>query len=264
MPFSFTEQHIVEYYRDGYTVFRAILPVSLISDLRRETDKLREIARENRGPQAQRIGATAAPNLVDARPFREYKDLPELNDACQRVLSPQHTIEGGRRLSVLFEPAEEPWNTWWHRDVAEDAPGMLKGEVVRLSQDPSFFTQVNCALYTDASLWYVPGSDIRPDFAREVQASQDQPDLEGLGNEERERLGLEHCHSMPDAVNLVLEPGDFALYRPRAWHLGNYAPYLKRATLHHSVWKPETRDWYEAYGKRAREAQKAAESESAG
>ena len=36
---------------------------------------------------------------------------------------------------------------------------------------------------------------------------------------------------MPGAVQLVLNPGDFCIYRNVGWHIGNYVPYRKRATL---------------------------------
>ena len=48
---------------------------------------------------------------------------------------------------------------------------------------------------------------------------------------------------MPGAVQLRLNAGDFALYRSSAWHLGNYVPYRKRATLHDFCGTPE----YSAY-----------------
>ena len=55
MAFQFSEEYIAQYYRDGYTILREILPPSLIRDLRRVTDAGRAIAREESGPQAQRL-----------------------------------------------------------------------------------------------------------------------------------------------------------------------------------------------------------------
>ena len=79
----------------------------------------------------------------------------------------------------------------------------------------------------------------------EIERFPDRPipgvDLEGKSAEEREPLCLEYCRSMPGAVQLHLEAGDFALYRNTLWHLGNYVPYRKRATLHDSAWTPELR-----------------------
>lgn len=53
--------------------------------------------------------------------------------------------------------------------------------------------------------------------------------------EEREHVCLEYCRSMPGAVPLHLEAGDFALYQSTLWHIGNYVSYSKRATLHDSA-----------------------------
>jgi hypothetical protein len=67
--------------------------------------------------------------------------------------------------------------------------------------------------------------------------------LEGKSYAERERACLEYCRSMPGAQQLYLEAGDFALYRASMWHLGNYVPYSKRATLHDGVLTPRSGAW---------------------
>ena len=147
-------------------------------------------------------------------------------------------------MAVLFEPAELPWCTPWHRDFTANSPGIDLEEFAVLAKDATFFTQVNCALYTDVSTWYVPASDGRPDLTREIDAVAALPAMERLSYAARERANLSYCSGIPDAVQLVLEPGDFALYRPNGWHIENYSPYRKRATIHDGVWKPEVREWY--------------------
>ncbi|HIG47400.1 MAG TPA: hypothetical protein EYQ20_13590 [candidate division Zixibacteria bacterium] len=248
MPFTFSEQHITEYYHNGYTVFQSILPSSLVQDLRRVTGLAREIIREENGPQVQRLQPVGKyADRLDMRPFQDYEELPELMDAYQRVLSPMHRLEGKARMGILFEPADRSWCTVWHRDITAKTNHVDPEEFAVLTRDATFFTQVNCALYTDISTWYVPASDGRPDTEAEVQASGLQPDTDRMNPEEAEYENLTYCRGMPGALQLVLEPGDFALYRPNAWHIGNYAPYRKRATLHDSIWKPETRAWYEQW-----------------
>ena len=69
------------------------------------------------------------------------------------------------------------------------------------------------------------------------------PELDGLSYEQCERICLEYCRSMPGAVQLHLNAGDFALYRNTLWHIGNYVPYRKRATLHDSVDTAEFAAW---------------------
>lgn len=256
MPFTFSEQHIADYYHHGYTVFRGILPPSLVRDLRRVTDRAREIAREEHGPQAQRLQPVKTyESRLDLQPFRDYTDLPELMDALQKVLSPEHAMEGLPLLGILFEPAERPWCTAWHRDITAQTRHINPDEFRTHVRNPTFFNQINCALYTDTCAWYVPGSDGRPDTAAEQEAARQQPNLDGKSEEDCERLNLAYCQGMPGAVQFVLEPGDFALYRSTGWHIGNYAPYRKRATLHDAVWDPEARRWFNAWLERLRQEQ---------
>jgi ectoine hydroxylase-related dioxygenase (phytanoyl-CoA dioxygenase family) len=113
--------------------------------------------------------------------------------------------------------------------------------------DINMFNQINCALYEDSCTWFVAGSHLRRDLPREAKLFPDRPiaglDLKDKTVEERERVCLEYCRSMPGSVQLHLEAGDFALYRNTLWHLGNYVPYKKRATLHDSATTPEFDEW---------------------
>ena len=49
--------------------------------------------------------------------------------------------------------------------------------------------------------------------------------------------------SMPGAVQIHLDAGDFCLYRNTLWHLGNYVPYRIRSTLHDAVDTEEFAAW---------------------
>jgi hypothetical protein len=109
MAFAFSEKHIVDYHTFGYTIFRSILPTSLIGDLRRVTDRAREIAREESGPQSQRLQPVGKYDL-NLRPFQDYAELPELYDAVHRLLTPEHSCGGSPEvLGILIEPAERAW-----------------------------------------------------------------------------------------------------------------------------------------------------------
>ncbi|HEY0073472.1 MAG TPA: hypothetical protein VGB77_05165, partial [Abditibacteriaceae bacterium] len=246
MTFHFSEQHIEEFYTRGVTVFRSILPTSLISDLRRVTDQGRDLARRQQGPQAQRFQPVAAYD-IEQQPFIDYRDLPVLRQAVAQVLSPQHNYGDLQLLGVLLEPADLPWCTAWHRDILDNLPGFDPAHWGTMLHDLSIVNQVNCALYEDSCTWIVPGSHWRPDLPREKERFPQRPvpgpDLEGRSYQEREQLCREYCQSMPGAVCLHLGPGDFALYRPLAWHLGNYVPHYKRATLHDIVQTPEGAEW---------------------
>lgn len=121
MTFHFSEQHIEEFYTRGVTVFRSILPSSLISDLRRVTDQGRDLARRQQCPQAQRFQPVAAYD-IEQQPFIDYRDLPILRDTVAKVLSLD--IYGDPQLlGVLLEPSDLPWCTAWHRDILDNLPG---------------------------------------------------------------------------------------------------------------------------------------------
>ena len=245
MAFRLSENHIVEFQMQGYTVFKQIIPTSLIRDLRKASDEAREIARDEKGPQVQRLQPVASYD-IDQRPFIEFGELPELVDAVAGVLTPSHRPSNTKTLGILLEPAEMPYCTRWHRDGRDNTRMNMWREAF---DDIRYFNQTNCPLYADSSLWYVPGSHLRRDDLPRESALFDQErgslDFPGKSAEERERLSLEYTRSMPGAIQLHLEAGDFALYRPTAWHLGNYLPYFKRATLHDFVSTPEFDEWRE-------------------
>lgn len=234
MSFEFSDSHISEFYTYGYTVFRGILPPSLIRDLRRVTDKARGIAREKEGPQTQRLQPVEEFDL-DLQPFHDFAELPELKDAVSRVLTPHHQYGKLNILGILLEPRDMPYCTPWHRD----ATNVFYANY----HDANFYNQINCALYQDSCTWVVPGSHFRRDTPGELQHTLEHPEpgqgLEGKTAEERERICMEYCKSMPGAVCLHLNAGDFALYRNCMWHIGNYVPYIRRATLHDLVDTPE-------------------------
>ena len=46
MPFAFSDHHIDEYRTQGYTVFRQLLPPSLVADLRRVCDETVRLVQE--------------------------------------------------------------------------------------------------------------------------------------------------------------------------------------------------------------------------
>ena len=245
MSFTFCDDLIHDYRIRGYVVFRQILPLSLLRDLRRATAGAQEVARGRSGPQVQRLKLTGDSG-IDLRPFRDYAELPALVDAVGRVLTPRHRIGVADfyRSSVLLEPAEMPWCTVWHRDIraTHNVPDLE--EFHRLKYDPLFFNQINCPLYEDNCTWYVPGSHLRDDLPAEVEAAKAPLPPAETGYEERERQCLQYAQNMPRSVRLCMDAGDFALYHPNAWHVGNYLPDRRRVTIHDFAPTPELLDWY--------------------
>jgi hypothetical protein len=265
MSFSFSEKHITDYHLNGYTVFKRIIPDSLLGDLRRVTDNARELAYEVTGRQAQRLQPVAEYDL-DLQPFKDYGDLPILKDSIHKILTPRHYHADLSRTGVLLEPADHPWCTNWHRDWRDHMPVEVFEAEFREDWDKQTFhldymNQINCALYEDPSTWYVPGSHYRQLNTSAEEHARDSYDPARHRNatdspEQQERDCLAYCRSMPSAVQLRLNAGDFALYRSSAWHLGNYVPYRKRATIHDFLGTIEFSDYIVERGKRKEAAMK--------
>ena len=259
MAFQFSDQHIENFHMLGYTVFGKILPPSLISDLRRVSDIAREIARSRGGAQVQRLQPVGHFEL-DQQPFMDYAELPDLVDTIAKVLTPRHLHGDCDHLGILLEPAEMPYCTAWHRDWRDNIHGLNLAHWDQGLLDINLFNQINCALYNDSCTWVVPGSHLRHDLRSEAERFPDRP-ISGpnFGErtvEEREYICLEYCRSMPSAVPLYLEAGDFALYRNTLWHMGNYVPYSMRATLHDSAMTPEFKEWSQQAQQEASQRQK--------
>jgi len=250
VAFQLSEAHVADYMLRGYVVFHGIIPSSLIRDLRQVALKGRDLARSKHGAQAQRIQPVGAFDL-DPRPLRDYAELPELLEALRAVVGPDAWHGEPSMLGILLEPAAAPWCTAWHRDIADPSPE-FKVYIDSIRNDIAYANQVNCALYDDSSTWFVPGSHCRDDVASEVEHAPKCPtNWQGMPEGDFDAADLEarcldYCRDMPRAICLHLNAGDFALYRPLGWHLGNYVPYRIRATLHDAVWTKAARAAYEA------------------
>lgn len=260
MSFEYTERHRVEYMVDGFTILRGLIPAPLLADLRRETDKAREIARSLRGPQTQRLQPVYAYPDIDARPFRDFLDLPGMRATVAGVLGPEH--ERSDIMGVLLEPERDAWCTQWHRDWGYNAPHVDLEAFFKAAPNLRMFNQLNAALYDDHSLWVVPGSHVREDTEDERAAFASIPPPaptlhDSMSEAEREQACLAYCRQMPCAVPVPLFAGDVAFYRACQWHIGNYVPYTRRATLHDGYYCGEDREWQASVRKRQEEARRA-------
>jgi hypothetical protein len=248
MPFQYSERHREEYLADGLTVLRGLIPAPLLADLRREAEKAREIARREGGPQTQRLQPVYAHASLDARPFREFLDLPGLRETVEKILGPDR--QPSNNMGILLEPAESPWCTNWHRDWGHHVAGLDMDMFFEAARNLGMFNQLNAALYGDASLWVVPGSHHREDTDAERDRFPRTPApgpalRDGMTAEERELACREYARSMPGAVEVVLGAGDVAFYRAGGWHLGNYVPYTRRATLHDGFYGADDLAWHQ-------------------
>ena len=250
MPFKFCDSMCHEYWEQGYVVFRRILPATLLRDLRPEADKIRALAHEKAGPAAQRLQPVVKyGDRINLKPFHDYAELPELRDAVQRLLGSAapdcefvHTSKGMNFLGVLVEPTNRPRFHGWHRDGVDKppvkevlTPDEIAARVGRRLR-PTSDNQINCAIYPDSCLWFVPGSHLRihnlpGEVCDQFTGKNRFAAMQG-SDAEVERACLEACYNFPGAVRLNLDPGDFAIYRSSAWHNGFYLPTQPRATIH--------------------------------
>ena len=100
MAFVFSDHHINEYPpTQGYTVFRQLLPPALVADLRRVCAEARDLARQQRGPQAQRLQPMADFPL-DQQPFIDYARTPRHSTTHSTACSRRIFALAGRRSWV--------------------------------------------------------------------------------------------------------------------------------------------------------------------
>jgi len=256
-----TEEDIVKYREEGYHIFPQVIPPSLLKDLRREGAKAQEIAYRVNGPQAQRLyPLNDYSDELDMTPFKQFTKIDGINEAIQQLTSSRHYLKPTEGAGFLFQPRDRPWSTEWHRDWRDHVLDAEFEEHIgaerwkAIVDDSNFFNQVNCPLYEDTSTWFVPGSHKRVENTPEemkVYHSSTQEELmdeEHLKTaEEQELFCLSYCQAMPGAVQLVLNPGDFLIYRNTGWHLGNYVPYRRRMTLHTHAMTPEFQEFSTKY-----------------
>ena len=246
MSFRYHDGLREEYQTTGLIVLRDLIPATLLTDLRGETDKARAIARREHGIQAQRLQPVYRYPEIDPRPFRDFLNLSELQKVVENVLSKEH--RQSNIMGVLLEPTEEAWATNWHRDWAHHIRNLSVERFETVKQNLRMFNQLNGALYEDGSLWAVPYSHNRPDTSEELSVFPQNPPTNPpltpeLSPEERELVCLQYARSMPGAVQVPLGAGDVAFYRACMWHIGNYVPYRKRATLHDGFYCAEDLEW---------------------
>ncbi|HEY0866255.1 MAG TPA: hypothetical protein VGE01_02690 [Fimbriimonas sp.] len=250
MPYRYSDANREEYLGQGFTILRGLIPPSLLTDLRQETDKARQIARSKFGPQTQRLQPVYEYDELDHRPFLEFLSLPELQRTVAGVLGTDH--RQSKIMGVLLEPAEKPWAMHWHRDWRDNLHGIDAGAFSQAMRNPGMFNQLNAALWDDHSLWVVPFSHDRDDTDEEVAALGAIPPppprlSEAQTAEERELACSSYVRKMPGAVPVALLAGDCAFYRACQWHVGTYIPYTKRATLHDGFYGPDDLEWQRSF-----------------
>ncbi|MBT4137589.1 MAG: hypothetical protein HOE48_06715 [Candidatus Latescibacteria bacterium] len=246
MPtFEFEDWMVNHYWSNGYMVLRQIIPGSLLRDLRNAADRARALAYRIKGPQTQRIQplVTYADDL-DLQPFYNYCELPELVDAIHKLMGPEYRHHNINNMGLLVDPDGHSWNQGWHRDAVVEVPEPVQSDSEFRSTleevwfNRRLFNQVNCAIYNDSCLWYVPGSHARqrdlPGEIQTIRADHLPKWHDDTSETEFEKTCYLHAATFPGAQQMHLIAGDYMLYRSNAWHCGNYLSYQPRATIHDS------------------------------
>jgi hypothetical protein len=183
--FALTGRHVDEYHTLGYTVFESIVPPPLVHALREACEELRDEARRQGGPQAQRLTKIIGTS-VDPAPFEAYSGLPGVHAALEALIGPgtrhgTHMFWSAEQAEyhaghgVLIEPAERPYCINWHRDWRDNVHGLRLEEWDKVCTNRRLFNQINVALYSDSSFWVVPGSHLRRDTPAEAALFPDRP-----------------------------------------------------------------------------------------
>ncbi|MAE64717.1 MAG: hypothetical protein CMJ18_10665 [Phycisphaeraceae bacterium] len=253
MTFKITDQHLFEFHGQGYTILRSILTPQLIRELRPATDAAREIAYRSTVMHQDQVLRPLGDHAseLDLTPFRHYVEHPPFVDAIHRIVGPDaelHTEDVG----VLFEPRDEPMCTNWHRDISPPEKKWDPFLRQMAMRNASFNSSINCALYADSCIGFVPGSHSRPYTEIEKQVIDAWKDFDAVERDgapmrmepaDKEMACIETFRAMPNAVTFALEAGDMVVYASNGLHFAHRAPYRKRATLHHNPRVPSRDKW---------------------
>lgn len=244
------DHHVREHATLGLTVLRAAIPGDLVAEMRVAAEAIRAITRAECGPTATRppgglIGGRIIADFcdrVDTTAFEAFEELPVLRAFTAAALGPDFTSDRNA-FTMLLQAEDREIVQAWHRDYRDNVPWLDTERWWSVIGDVRYFNQFNAALYHDISLWVVPGSHDRDDtdaehavVVREAAAPPDAPGDSPVYSQAADA----YIRAMPGAHQVRLAPGDIAVYRDSALHLGHYLPTVRRATLHGHLDDPET------------------------
>jgi hypothetical protein len=246
------ERHRQEHARDGLTILRGAIPAALVARLRAASEEIRRRTRAADGPDATRppggyIGGRVTEDFLDVDPeaFEDVAMAPRVRAFVDGVLGPDFENDL-TAFTLLFHAESREIVQGWHRDYRDNVPWLDLPRWLDRRADLRYFNQFNLALYHDVSLWVVPGSHDRDDTPEEaaVLAAGTCPPWTPEDPVAYSQAADAYIRSMPGATNVYLAPGDLAVYRDSAIHLGHYVPTVTRATLHGHLDDAETRAFF--------------------
>ncbi len=218
-----------QYKRDGYIIVD-VLNDNEIAAYRAAADEL--MSRPNYAGRQKFFYITFLLPEFEAHGLHTSIHHPVLLEAVEQILGPKLVFDNA---SVLCADPGTIYTQGWHRDVLQ-VPQNLIDEDMFSDAWPHNNVQLNLALYEDRCFWAVAGSHNRKNSPAEWAA---------FG-------GTKHMSpieaQMPGGFELVLKPGQAALYNNNMIHRGYGNPVLTpRRTLHigyHSALHPPTFHFY--------------------
>jgi hypothetical protein len=241
----------------GMAILRGAIPPDLLGRLRVAAEQIRVLTRAAAGPSVTRppggyIGGRVIDDhadRIDTSAFEEFDHVPLLRAFLDTALGAGFENDHSA-FTIIFEAEDREIVQGWHRDYRDNVPWLDVDRWWSVIDDVRYFNQYNAALYHDASLWIVPGSHCRDDTAEERAhretarppawpEDQDATAVAGFS-----QAAEAYAAGMPGAVRVVLAPGDIAVYRDSALHLGHYIPTIRRATLHGHLDDDVTRQFF--------------------
>ena len=121
MAFEYTDRVREEYIDVGFTILRDLIPAGLLTDLRAEADKARDLARELHGPRAQRLQPVYKYPELKHSAFRDFSALPELQKTVEEVLGDSPHRVSNIAGNTAWNRRRKCWCTHWHRDWGYNA-----------------------------------------------------------------------------------------------------------------------------------------------
>ena len=230
MAFQFQDSMVNEYLSQGYLIFRGIVPPSLLSDLRKEAEKARDLAHKLNGPQTQRIQPLSNyGDELNLKPFYDYTELPELRDATQKLLGDNYTHGHVDIMGLLVEPCDHPLAcrlaSRWGLSRCPLKPAMIPSTRNLLKSGTTSGTSIRLTVQFmpipahGSCPAAISASGICPANSRQQATPLCGKPADGQSTVEAERFYLDHCRQFPGAVQVHLGPGRFYdLPKPRLAH----------------------------------------------
>lgn len=220
----------------GFVVLRNAIPVDLLQRLRLASEPCAGLARAKFGANAQRLQPIAKhQGEIDLTPFHALRCLLSIIDDITDAFGQRANVFDPDTLGVLVEPNESSYLMVVHRDWLFGKPYLDVALFMKHFLSERCFFQINAALYEDPSLWVMPGSHRYVDLVMEAQRSAGTRYLPAEGNEEsRQRMLRTYFGELErqGLIQVVLQPGDVAIYKATLLHAAEYSPARKRRTLH--------------------------------